>query len=278
MRIALIANEKAAEAKSLYKRVFSTLEELGAEVLTPPAGTEFPLNATDELISACAMVVVLGGDGTIIHTAKRAANFNRPVLGINCGQLGFMAGLECDELSKLSALMNGHYTIEKRMMLNIEINSSRGNKTTLHALNEAVVARGALSKMVEFEVSSEREHVLAYRADGIIIATPTGSTAYSLSAGGPIIDPGVRCLLMTPICAHSLHARSYIFDENSQIYLKTKNIQEQEVFLIVDGEEGLQIRADDVLVISRSEIFASLIIIDETPFYQVLNKKLISRH
>jgi NAD+ kinase len=262
----------------LYKRVFSTLEELGAEVLTPPAGTEFPLNATDELISACAMVVVLGGDGTIIHTAKRAANFNRPVLGINCGQLGFMAGLECDELSKLSALMNGHYTIEKRMMLNIEINSSRGNKTTLHALNEAVVARGALSKMVEFEVSSEREHVLAYRADGIIIATPTGSTAYSLSAGGPIIDPGVRCLLMTPICAHSLHARSYIFDENSQIYLKTKNIQEQEVFLIVDGEEGLQIRADDVLVISRSEIFASLIIIDETPFYQVLNKKLISRH
>jgi len=164
------------------------------------------------------------------------------------------------------------------MMLNIEINSSRGNKTTLHALNEAVVARGALSIMVEFEVSSEREHVLAYRADGIIIATPTGSTAYSLSAGGPIIDPGVRCLLMTPICAHSLHARSYIFDENSQIYLKTKNIQEQEVFLIVDGEEGLQIRADDVLVISRSEIFASLIIIDETPFYQVLNKKLISRH
>ncbi|MDD2361907.1 MAG: NAD(+)/NADH kinase [Oscillospiraceae bacterium] len=278
MRVALIANEKATEVIPLLKRVASELDKLGAEVLTPPAGSEFPFSATDELLTASDVVIVLGGDGTIIHTAKRAAGFNRSVLGINCGQLGFMAGLECDELSQLSALMNGCYTIEKRMMLNVVILSADGKKTKLYALNEVVVARSALSKMVEFEVSSEHEHILAYRADGVIIATPTGSTAYSLSAGGPIIDPAVRCLLLTPICAHSLHARSYIFDENSQIYLKTKNVQEQEVYLIVDGEEGLQVGKDDVLMISCSDVFANLIIIKETPFYQILNKKLISRH
>lgn len=278
MRIALIANEKAANVCSSLDRVCSALHNLGAEVYKAPSGVEFPASASDELIEAGDLVIALGGDGTIIHTAKRAARLNRPVLGINCGQLGFMAGLESDELSQLSALKEGRYAVEQRMMLNVEVYAADGTVTELCALNEAVVSRGALSRMVEFEVSSEREHVLAYRADGVIVATPTGSTAYSLSAGGPIIDPAVRCLLLTPICAHSLHARSYIFSEDSQIFLRTKNAEAQDVYLAVDGEEGVRVGAGDSLRITRSDVFARLIIIKETPFYQVLNRKLISRY
>lgn len=278
MRIVLISNEKAENVHSTRECVYSELVKLGAEILQPPAGVDFPKSASDELLSAGDVIIVLGGDGTIIHTAKRAARHNRPVLGINCGQLGFMAGLEGDELSQLSALMKGQYKIEKRMMLNVQVHAMNGNVTELCALNEAVLSRSALSHMVEFEVSSEREHVLNYRADGVIIATPTGSTAYALSAGGPIIDPAVRCLLLTPICAHSLHARSYIFEEDSQIFLRTKNTDSQEVYLSVDGEDGMRINHGDTLKITRSEVFASLIIIKETPFYQVLNRKLISRY
>ncbi|MDD3692437.1 MAG: NAD(+)/NADH kinase [Oscillospiraceae bacterium] len=274
MRIALIFNEKSAEIHSTLERVSNTLKKMGADVLLPPG--DFQSSAPDDLLKACDVAIVLGGDGTIIHTAKRAAHFDRPVLGINCGKLGFMAGLEADELSRLSLLLEGRYSVERRMMLSVKIINADDTKE-LCALNEAVVLRGALSPMVEFEVSSEREHVLDYRADGVIVATPTGSTAYSLSAGGPIIDPAVRCLLLTPICAHSLYARSYIFSEQSNIFLRAKNVVNQEVYLTVDGEEGVTICDGDIVSIKKSDVFARLIIIKETPFYQVLNRKLINR-
>ncbi len=274
MRIALIFNEKSTEIHSTLERVCKTLKNMGADVILPPG--DFQGSAPDTLLKDCDVAIVLGGDGTIIHTAKRAARFDRPVLGINCGKLGFMAGLESDELSQLSLLLEGRYSIERRMMLSVKIISADDTKE-LCALNEAVVARGALSPMVEFEISSEREHVLDYRADGVIVATPTGSTAYSLSAGGPIIDPAVGCLLLTPICAHSLHARSYIFSEESNIFLRAKNVDGQQVYLTVDGEEGVTICDGDTVSIKKSDVFARLIIIKETPFYQVLNRKLINR-
>ncbi|NLN81932.1 MAG: NAD(+)/NADH kinase [Clostridiales bacterium] len=277
MKIGLIANQKAVGICESLDLVRDALLRLGADVLTPPAGEVFPENATDEILDAGDLIITLGGDGTIIHTAKRAARFNKPVLGINCGNLGFMAGLESDELEQLSALMDGRYEIENRMMLTIRVCSSNGDKAEFCALNEGVVSRGSLSPMVEFEVANERERILTYHADGGIVATPTGSTAYSLSAGGPIIDPAVRCLLLTPICAHSLHARSCIFGEDTRLYLRTKNPDNHEVFLTVDGEEGIRIKPDDTLQIERSDIFARLIIIKQAPFYQVLNRKLINR-
>lgn len=276
MLISLVANEKAVGAGKIDE-VKGVLESLGAKVLLSPMGTSFPDNLNQDFFKSCDVVVVLGGDGTIIHTAKYAALFGKPVLGINCGNLGFMAGLEIDELSRLSALMDGRYTIEHRMMLNIKVTSADGKSDEFCALNEAVLSRGALSRMVEFEVTSEKEHILNYRADGIMVATPTGSTAYSLSAGGPIIDPAVRCLLLTPICAHSLHARSYIFSEDTEIYLRTVNTDMHEVYLTIDGEKSIKISPDDRICISRSDIFARLIIIEEKSFYKILNQKLIYR-
>lgn len=277
MRISLIPNYKAAGVKAAVQQVHSALANLGAEVLLPPEDTSFPANATDELIIAGDVIVTLGGDGTIIHTAKRAACLNRPVLGINCGRLGFMAGLEADELNQLSALIQGQYVVEQRMMLNVRVHTADGRITDFYALNDAVIQRGVFSRMAELVVESGREHVDTYHADGAIVATPTGSTAYSLSAGGPIIDPAVNCILLTPICPHSLHTRSYIFDENASLYLHAISADEEEAYLSIDGEEGLRIYANDTVQITRAEVKAHLIKIKEMPFYLVLNQKLNSR-
>ena len=227
-------------------------------------------NATDDFLDAGDLIVTLGGDGTIIHTARRRFNKRYWVSTAAIRRRG--GGKAGTALRPYG----GAYE-ENRMMLTIRVCSSNGDKAEFCALNEGVVSRGSLSPMVEFEVANERERILTYHADGVIVATPTGSTAYSLSAGGPIIDPAVRCLLLTPICAHSLHARSCIFGEDTRLYLRTKNPDNHEVFLTVDGEEGIRIKPDDTLQIERSDIFARLIIIKQAPFYQVLNRKLINR-
>ena len=277
MRIAVITNQKAAGSVEAAEKVCAALTELGAEVLLPSSELAFPFNATDELISKADVLIALGGDGTIIHTAKRAAQHHRPVLGINCGHLGFMAGLELDELDKLNAVIDRRYTVEHRMMLEVEILRANGTRESYHALNEAAVTRSALSRMVELEVISGEETVLTYHADGVIVATPTGSTAYSLSAGGPIIDPAVKCLLLTPICAHSLHARSYIFSEDAQLKIRINNADEETIYIMVDGEDGVCIHSGDIVRLTCSPLTAKMIKIKQTSFYAVLNQKLTNR-
>lgn len=277
MRVVMIPNEKAAGVSAAIRPVREALAGLGAEVLLPPADALFPENAADTLLEQGDAVVALGGDGTIIHTAKRAALLDKPVLGINCGTLGFMAGLEADELPQLSALIEGRFIVEKRMMLSVRVCLSGGESREYQALNEAVLARGPQSRMVKIAVFIGEEPVAAYNADGVIVATPTGSTAYSLSAGGPIVDPAVRCLLLTPVCPHSLHARSYIFSEGAQLTLRPLESRGEEAYLTVDGEDSVRIRMEDVVHVSQSPRPASLIRIKEQPFYNTLNQKLTNR-
>ncbi|HIW73758.1 MAG TPA: NAD(+)/NADH kinase [Firmicutes bacterium] len=277
MRVVLIPNEKAAGVPSAVGPVREALTRLGAKVLLPPDGLAFPGNADEGLLSSGDLVIVLGGDGTIIHTAKRAAPLGKAVLGINCGTLGFMAGLESDELERLSALIGGRFTVEKRMMLSVQVCPAAGVPVEYQALNEAVLARGPQSRMVKIAVSSGEEPVATYNADGVIVATPTGSTAYSLSAGGPIVDPAVDCLLLTPVCPHSLYARSYIFSAAARLTLRPEESRGEAAYLTVDGEESVRIYLGDAVQISRSAYPASLIRLKEQPFYQTLHQKLTSR-
>ena len=276
MRVAVIPNFKASGSGESLGGVCAALEKLGAEVLLPAETQQFPSEETDEIIAASDVVVALGGDGTIMHTAKRAARYFRPVLGINGGRLGFMAGLEADELGKLPALIQGQYTVEHRMLLDVVIRTAAGERR-FTAMNEAVVSRGALSRLIELEVSNHAEPVMMYRADGIIAATPTGSTAYSLSAGGPVVDPEVDCLLLTPICPHSLYSRSYIFHADAVLSIRPLIPAGTSVFLTVDGEEGAPITGSDRILISRAAADAHLIKLKQTSFCQVLNQKLINR-
>ena len=277
LRVVVITNEKASGVAAAIGPVREALAGLGAEVLLPKPGCAFPENADDRLLSAGDLVIALGGDGTIIHTAKRAAPLGKAVLGINCGTLGFMAGLEADELPRLADLIEGRYTVEKRMMLSVRLCPAEGEPVDFQALNEAVLARGPQSRMVKIAVSSGQEPVASYSADGVIVATPTGSTAYSLSAGGPIVDPAVDCLLLTPVCPHSLYARSYIFSAEAKLALRPEKSRGEEAYLTVDGEESVRVGLGDTVHIARSSYPACLIRIKEQPFYQTLEQKLTTR-
>ena len=277
MRIAVLPNPRASGVREALPRVCAALRKLGAEVLLPGEGDAFPSPNADALIRESDVTVALGGDGTIIHTAKRAAICGRAVLGINGGRLGFMAGLEAAELERLSALIRGEYTVEKRMLLDIVVQTGEGGGTRYSALNEAVVSRGSLSRMIELEVSNRGERVARYRADGVIVATPTGSTAYSLSAGGPVIDPALRCLLLTPVCPHSLHSRSYLFDEDAVLAVRPAGEPDAPIYLTVDGEEAVPLGPEEEVRLSRAESEACLIMLGRRPFYEVLNRKLMNR-
>ncbi len=276
MKIAIIPNSRTLAGTEEITRVCEALRALSASPLLP-ADRAFPPSDTDELLQACDAVIALGGDGTIIHCAKRAAAFGKPVLGINCGRLGFMAGLELDELDELDRLILGDYDKEYRMMLDVSVSDGE-REYRYSALNEAVISRGPLSRMIEIGVSNHGVPLSAYKADGVIVATPTGSTAYSLSAGGPVVDPSLDCLLLTPICPHSLHTRPYLFNEDADLTVVPCTYEDgPSVFVTVDGEEAIAVPKGGMVRITRSNTRASLIKLREQSFYQVLDRKLTNR-
>lgn len=274
MNITVIPNTKTADGKKAFLQVQQALSAMNVTVAVPH-DEAFPPQDMAELIKTCDIVIAIGGDGTIIHTAKSAAAFGKPVLGINSGRLGFTAGLELSELSELNRLISGDYDIEERMLLDIFVDGENGTEQ-YSALNEAVISRGALSRMIEVSVKNGQKPVSTYQADGVIVATPTGSTAYSLSAGGPIVDTALRCLLLTPVCPHSLHSRPYIFDQDAVLTL-TPERSESSVFVTVDGEAAIRIADGGEVRVRRSDTCAKLIKLKQKSFYQVLDDKLTNR-
>ena len=227
-------------------------------------------------LDACDVVVAVGGDGTIIHAAKHAAMAGKPVLGINVGRLGFVAGLEVDELEKLEQLVSGRYAVENRILLQVD-SVLGGLHQTYYALNDAVIARGSLSRILDFKVLFNSSNMCDYRADGLIFSTPTGSTAYSLSAGGPVIDPSMECILLTPICPHSLLARTVVFGGDAVLEIHAVRDADSEIFLTVDGERAVPVPDCCSIYIKRSGYRAQIIKLKQNNFYEVLNQKLAER-
>ena len=175
----------------------------------------------NEAISACDIIIAIGGDGSIIHAAKKAAVKNKPILGINAGNLAFMAGIEKNELNLLKNLIDDAYYVDNRMMLSAEVYNDRGSVVYSNVcLNDVVVARGEQIEMINLSVECDSKKINSYQSDGIIFSTSTGSTAYSLSAGGPVMDPTIESIMLTPICTHSLFSRSLIFNPSSVITVK----------------------------------------------------------
>lgn len=219
--------------------------------------------------------IAFGGDGTILHAAKICSFHQKSVLGINGGRLGYTAGLEENELELLKKLKTGDYSIDKRMMLEVEIISKTDSKK-LYCVNDAVVSRGALSRIVDVSLSVGESEIMHTRSDGIIVSTPTGSTAYSLSAGGPILDPSIGGILVTAICPHSLYERPIVFNENETVKIKVKQTQELKAYLTVDGETSIELNADDTVTVKKAEQFtANLIRLKNESFMNILNKKLM---
>lgn len=283
MKIAILPNLNKVDAHKHTIRVIQKLVELGVDILMYAKYQDY-FHCDEivfyqdfyEMVTYCDVMIAIGGDGTIIHTAKHAAIAGKPLLGINLGRIGFVAGLELNELDRLQDLANGRCHIEKRMMLEVTV-SQKEQKETYYALNDAVISRGALSRMIDLNVGFHDNKISHYRADGLIVSTPTGSTAYSLSAGGPVIEPAMRCILLTPICSHSLFSRSVLFGENTKLAIQAAEGDDSEIFLTIDGETSIQIHEDDMVAIQAAEIEVSLIKIKDISFYEVLNEKLSER-
>ncbi len=267
-RIAVVSNIHTAIKPQDVARICEVLRGCGATV------QEMQFCAGEALcVENVDCIVAIGGDGTIMHIAKQAASLSVPVLGINSGKLGFLAGMEMDELHLLQDLVDGKYITEERLLLDVTV---KGVDKSYLAMNEAVLSRGALSRLVDVAVTSGEREIMCCRADGVMVASPTGSTAYSLSAGGPVVDPQVPCLLLTPICPHSLYARSYVLPAQTELCIRTTDGR-GETFLTVDGEMEVPLTTDGMVYVKRSNLTAKLIRLQERSFYDVLDKKLIGR-
>lgn len=284
MNIAVVTNSEKDPALRYTKLICSRLLELGAQVQVEAPVAErldLPLLRVprDGLARDAAVLVALGGDGTILHAAKQAVVTGVPVLGVNIGRLGFMAGLEVDELPSLSRLLRGDYAIDDRMMLNIELRGGGEGEAPLRflALNDAVISKGALSRIIDLSITCNGRPSGRYRADGVIISTPTGSTAYSLSAGGPVIDPHLESIEVTPICPHSLTSRSVLFSADTVIGLHPERLDDREAYLTVDGQEAVKLGGNAEVFLSKAEEKVHFIRLKNDSFYETLYNKLSGR-
>jgi NAD+ kinase len=222
------------------------------------------------------MMITLGGDGTIIRTARALCNYDIPILGVNIGNLGFLASVEKNELEKaLLEIKENNYNVENRMMLKCEI-TNRHEKLVYGSLNDIVLSKGALARMVKYQIKVDNNLYTEFSADGVILSTPTGSTAYALSAGGPILYPTLSLIEVTPICPHSPGLRTLVLDSKSVVEILIKDWNES-VFLTVDGQESLKLEEGSSITISLSNWRCSLVRLKNYDYFNVLRDKIIWR-
>lgn len=232
--------------------------------------------STDESeIASADMVISVGGDGSFINAAKKATFYNKPVLCVNAGNLAYLACLEGDELPLLSKVISGECIFENRMMLDVSI-VDKNNEIIYHSncINDAVVSRSGSIRIMKLSAFCNGTPLIEYFADGAIVCTPTGSTAYSLSAGGPIVDPCVESILLTPVCSHSVFSRSIVLSGSSVLELIHDN--SGEAILSCDGQSAVLVPADSRVIVKKSENNVSFVKIKKDTFIQILNKKISS--
>jgi len=279
MKIALIINFDKTGAAKTAEKIATLLISEGCDVLMLQSELAKSLHNVlvfdnhNELVSACDILLTVGGDGTIIHCAKHAAAFNKPILGINSGRLGYVAELEADEINMLKALLKGEYTIENRLILNVNVNRDNGGIESYTAINDAVISRGALSRIIDLKVAIDGAPVSSYRADGVLIATPTGSTAYALSAGGPVIAPNLKCIELVPICSHSLSARCVILSADSYLEVKATS-PDGKSYLTIDGQISVELSENDTVEVRSSDQTLDMIVLKKRNFFKLASEKL----
>lgn len=283
MKFAFHVNLTRTHAFEVTCNVIEELKRLGGTIYMPLELKEnfknYDINFTDNdtAVSDCDVLIAIGGDGTFIHAAHDAAKYDKEILGINAGNLGFLAGLEKQELHLLSNLTERKYEIDKRMMLCAEhyVNDKLVGKN--YCLNDVVIARGVSMRMCDINLICDEKRSYTYHADGLIVATPTGSTAYSLSAGGPVVDPSIESIITTPICTHSLFSRSIIFRPESKIELSVANCDLCVPLLSCDGESAIEITPASKILVRRAHRNSKIIRIKADSFTDILSNKLIER-
>lgn len=279
--IFIYPNTRKEGARAVLPQVCDWLRRDGVRLMLPlqfrttTSGIEdVDYIETGDAVRLADLAVVLGGDGTMLRLARAAAQQELPMLGINVGHVGFMTELEPVELNQMEKLFDGDYTIDSRMMLHVAVQRQGRVVYENDALNDIVLAKGTAFRVVRVRFAADDEQVTHFSGDGLIIATPTGTTAYGLSAGGPVIEPSAENIAVIPICAHALTAKSFVFAPERRISLSAACEGGSEVFLSADGGQGFAIRPDDRVEITRSPLRTHLVRLKGLSFYQILQQKL----
>lgn len=283
MIFSVFSNLNNSEAETIAREMLSVLKETDCKVyfdekyrsVISDCCCDFSDDAS--LIGLCDIAVVIGGDGTTMKTAKKAAILGKPTLGINGGRLGFLSGLERNELPLLKRVVDGSYQLDERIMLKAEVIENGKTVKTFHCLNDAIFSRGDFARLIDIRVTGGGRELLTTRADGVIISTPTGSTAYSLAAGGPVLSPELNCFEVTAICPHSLMDRSIVVGSDNELIVEISSDVSNNAVLSCDGEEPYPISPNAKAVVSLSPYKARLVKIKPDNFYEVVKKKIIKK-
>jgi NAD+ kinase len=278
-KIGLIANTDKPQAVDRLNQVCDWLAERNyeywldentAELIEREVNYKF----YNSLVEEVDVIIVFGGDGTFLKAARTFVDSDIPILGINLGNLGFLTDIEVERLEEgLEKLVSGDYKIEDRMTLEGKIIRDGEVINRVVAINDLVVTKGPFSRIIKLDTFIDDEYLATYPGDGLIVACPTGSTAYSLSAGGPIVNPKLNSLIITPICPHTLHSRSIIATEDEEVKVEIK-ADHTDVMLTVDGQDSFSVKPSDIIKINKAEMLTKLIKLNDYNFYQILRDRL----
>jgi len=259
----------------LEKRGWTALMDEESAGYLKSTGAEIEFTARDQMAAHKPdLAIVLGGDGTLLAAARALAHADVPLLSVNLGSLGFLTEVPLGELyATLEAWCTGCAHIELRSMIRADLTCAKGNRRSFDALNDVVIAKGSIARMADYAISIDGRQVAAFRADGVILSTPTGSTAYNLAAGGPIVMPSVNAILVTPICPHLLTIRPIVVPGEASISLKVTGVP-NETYLTVDGQEAVPVHVGDQVDCRRSEYRVRLLRLKENGIFDVLRSKL----
>ncbi|MDZ7672674.1 MAG: NAD(+)/NADH kinase [Halanaerobiales bacterium] len=277
--IGLVLNTEKDNSKKISKEMIQLIKQKGLEYLLEEDGAkeldlEHKRASFKTMREKADLIIVFGGDGTFLHTSLNFIGTGIPLMGINLGRIGFLTEIETNELSKtLDDIVNKNYTVESRNTLEVSIKRDDKVINNKYAINDVVINRGADGEMLKVNMHINNEFVNSYRGDGIIVSTPTGSTAYSFSAGGPIINPKVKAILITPLCPHAVHVKPMVISDDEVIDIDVEG-KKDKIYLTTDGRNSIKIKNRDIIEIKSSEQEISLIKFPDRTFYTILRNKM----
>ena len=282
-KIILCPNPSRDKDMKATRAAMAILEEMGfSTVVCSPFKDQRPelfdgidVKPLPQELRGSDLLITFGGDGTILHLAKLAALNKLPVLGINMGSLGFIAELEASELEALRKLQNWEFETENRMMLDVTVQREGRQVYQNLGLNEAVIREGPISHVIHLTISSDGHHLADIAGDGVIIATPTGSTAYSLSAGGPVVEPVAEAMVVCPLCAHNMHFSSYVLSPEHTLTIESVRNGRKPVYLCVDESRAFTLKPGDQVVVRKSKYVTKLVRLSEKSFCEIFAKKML---
>lgn len=278
LTIAVFPNVDKPQAPEVLRRIFNFYHDKDVRLILPIDESRFfgreSYGVKDIEKIPADLALSLGGDGTLLGVCRRYGAMSVPVCGVNIGTLGFMADIELSELeTKLQKILDGDYRIEHRLLLAGFVKSDGEERFLGHAINDVVVTKGGVARMLHLGLSINHSHLMDYKADGVIVSSPTGSTAYSLSAGGPIMNPTIQALLITPICAHTFNMRPLVVGENDVVHIEIAAIH-QDILVTFDGQESFRLLPGDEILVMKSNVQAGIVKFEDKDYYQILRTKL----